>query len=621
MKDFFIAIGEKRKVDEVSLEKIEQFCGLISSSCHVVKRQISSRPELGFVGIQLAELGTDISMDRNSNKQVFMKGDIYGDLGTENDTLYSHEESANFLLKNNQSANYFPDSFEGDCSFATVDLNNGELRVCNNSQGYHRLFYYKSPGLLIISSRLKLILSALERPWQINPLAARIFLINREPRWPLSIVNDIYMLPPVHCIEGDSKRFNIFSYWKPVSGDVVDRAQLVSCLKSRYTKSIRRKLTNRNVALMLSGGVDSTCLLKLCSQMNNDNFKAVSLGYDVNSEGHRFLYDETDYAKGIADHYNVPFERYIIKKEELKEMLPKIPCWIDQPGLDPSSYFILCKLAKEQGVDTIISGMGGDACFAPKKNILRWDSHYNKLSILKKIPLSKEALLLAAKMTNGRGGLFISDAFFQGPAPCSPFELFEKIKSYVGLKFFKEILGCHIMDDLNYVSSMRSNVFDAMRGDAGSSLEWCRNFALWGNPDEYHAAYSTSQLNLDLAMPFMDVMAAEMIISNAAKEDITNRNFEMEVFGGIPKELLVPFKSGFSWPYEFWAKDILAEDIEAISYETGWGNLGIDLSALRQYFTAYKDPEKNAVWNRTVTSFFWRLVMLKNYTQVNNIII
>ncbi|RED52252.1 asparagine synthase (glutamine-hydrolyzing) [Aestuariispira insulae] len=112
--------------------------------------------------------------------------------------------------------------------------------------------------------------------------------------------------------------------------------------------------------LFLSGGIDSSALLSVMSDLNDRPIIAYTAGFSGTN-----VHDERDHARALAakvgaDHHEVDFG-----EADFWESLPQITAHMDDPAAD---YAILptWKLAREaaQELKVVLSGEGGDELFA-----------------------------------------------------------------------------------------------------------------------------------------------------------------------------------------------------------------------------------------------------------------
>jgi len=621
MMGFLIASGKPSVVRSLCLEEALDFCTATDVSCHPVEIRPSGIQKRIIMGLQLMPGGVNDPVRPYSDKYIFIHGNIFGLLGHENVESLSSNRARRFLASHVRSrGEFWPLSMDGDCSIGVVSANTGDIEIVNDSQGFRRIFYYKDDDLIVVSTRLPLILRLVERDWKLSRQGARVFLAGREPKWPLSAVADVKTLPPVHRLRIRDEEVQITSYWRPAEPKPIqERKEVGKELHRALTLAVRRKVEGKKTVVALSGGYDSTCLSKLAASLDCD-ITAMSVGYTVDDrKTDTNAYNETQYASHIAKKLGIRFRRSLFGPDDVKEAMNILPRIIDQPGQDPTSYLLMSRVSRDCGYDAIISGMGGDACFTPNEDLDKAIKLLPRLQWISRIPLSiflgNAAMAILSRTHPLRAELH--RAYLQGYPAHSLFELMERCKLSKTINVFKNLLGRSIIEDVNQVASLRATVFEHVIEKASCPHEWHYLFALWANPDEYHADATIAYQGLTPIMPFVEPVVSSILFSQAVHHSLDSREFEMEIFGGIPKELLLPKKSGLCLPCERWCKELLLGDLEDLVGDSDWSGLGLNMMRVSEYVNILKCGKEPL--DRAIALFLWRLVMLKRYVKENNL--
>lgn len=124
-------------------------------------------------------------------------------------------------------------------------------------------------------------------------------------------------------------------------------------------KILKNLIKEDKVGIAFSGGVDSTFLAFLCSKLNK-KFKLYSVGLE-NSQ-------DLEHAEKIAFHYKWPIKFNILNIKEAEETIHEVVNILPDPsvvkvGVACPEYLVL-KMAKEDGIKTVITGLGSEEIFA-----------------------------------------------------------------------------------------------------------------------------------------------------------------------------------------------------------------------------------------------------------------
>ena len=171
-------------------------------------------------------------------------------------------------------------------------------------------------------------------------------------------INDIENLNP-RCMLMNDKiiKFRDEYLHKP---EDIDYEIAVDNLTDTLIKSVQKRVENLdNVAVLFSGGVDSTILVKILLDLK----KSVDL-YTIGVENSQDL----KVARKVADEFNLPLHTWIINEEIIEEQLPFTINTIESTNLMKIGVGMTIKLtsylASKDDYKVILSGQGADELFA-----------------------------------------------------------------------------------------------------------------------------------------------------------------------------------------------------------------------------------------------------------------
>ena len=122
--------------------------------------------------------------------------------------------------------------------------------------------------------------------------------------------------------------------------------------------SIKNQLiSDRPIGCFLSGGVDSSVITSLASNISENKIKTFTIGFND------ARFNEADIAKKIAKKLNTDHHEYYFNEKELLDNISKIPEIYDEPFSDSSQLptILLCQKTKKH-VTVALSGDGGMNC-------------------------------------------------------------------------------------------------------------------------------------------------------------------------------------------------------------------------------------------------------------------
>jgi asparagine synthase (glutamine-hydrolysing) len=249
---------------------------------------------------------------------------------------------------------------DGMYAFVLYDKNNRNIYLVRDRLGIKPLYYATIDGAFCWASELKAIECYFVGKLQVDNTALYDFLTYRYIPTPKSLYKNVYKLEPGSCLTIDVGKPALSSrksYWQldtnvvGLGGEAGISSMLGDTLKSQLVSDV-------GVNFFLSGGVDSSLLVAKARELQ-EKVRSFTIGFD-NSK-----FDESAYAKIVADQYDTQHFVGILREDYAKDLLGKMRDWYDEPFADFSALptYMLCDLVKKHGGKVAISGDGGDEVF------------------------------------------------------------------------------------------------------------------------------------------------------------------------------------------------------------------------------------------------------------------
>src|SRR5581483_6424752 len=251
--------------------------------------------------------------------------------------------------------------FNGIFAFCLLDTKQRKLYAARDPFGVKPLYYRAEGGTIAISSEIRAIRQFFEDPLDLESLAELLRL--RYLPSPDTLFRNVRKVRPGHALEIDlsasKPSLREFSYVRrtAVVAQAKNRRDAIEEYSLRLKRAVRRQLlSDVEVGVLLSGGVDSALVAMLAQKSVASKMKAFTVGFS-----------ETDAADEIADaaetarvagldhhHVRIGFENFL-------ESLPAINSIIEEPLATTSivPMFALSKLASSH-VKVVLSGQGAD---------------------------------------------------------------------------------------------------------------------------------------------------------------------------------------------------------------------------------------------------------------------
>ena len=275
--------------------------------------------------------------------------------------------------------------FNGMFAIALFDFHSETLYLIRDRIGVKPLYYYCDNNVLAFSSELK---PFFEYPYfkkQLDSRALRQFLFHGYIPAPLTIFENTSKLLPGHYIEFKNGIINEKSYWSieslllKRSENVLNENDYCDHLESLLKDSVKlRMISDVPLGAFLSGGIDSSLVVALMRSVSTNTVKTFTIGFNEPD------YDESRFARKIAEHLGTEHHELILSIEQAKQMIVDIPLYFDEPFADTSQLptMMVSRLAREQ-ITVALSGDAGDELFCGY-DMYRAALRYEKMKKLRK---------------------------------------------------------------------------------------------------------------------------------------------------------------------------------------------------------------------------------------------
>ena len=298
----------------------------------------------------------------------------------------------------------------GMFAFGLWDKKDNSLTLVRDAIGEKPLYYNLNNGSVIFSSELKPIKKILGSSLNVNKNALSLYFKYNYIPAPYSIYENTFKLNPGSILKIDlnalenirgklfsfndvKHTFKLKQYWsleRCIKDANFQKFQTYDESLYEVNKSInlavnRQQISDVPLGCFLSGGIDSSLIAATMSEHSNSKINTFTIGF------HEKDFDESVYAKNIADcigsnHY----ERKISINDALK-IIPLLPKIYDEPFADSSQIptYLVSRIAKEK-VTVSLSGDGGDEFFGGYNRHFRVVPLHN---LIQKIPLKFRPVL------------------------------------------------------------------------------------------------------------------------------------------------------------------------------------------------------------------------------------
>ncbi|MGM0482150.1 MAG: N-acetylglutaminylglutamine amidotransferase [Pseudomonadota bacterium] len=256
--------------------------------------------------------------------------------------------------------------FAGMFAFAIWDRDTGETFFARDRLGIKPLYYYRNTQGFWFASTLPALLKSPFVPTTINPAALHQYMSFRAIVESNTLFKDVQKLRPGHWMKlSDSGDVTEQQYWKlqsTVGEQEHSEAEWKALLKESLYTSVKRRLeADVPVGVLLSGGLDSSLLVGIMSDLGQKDIHTFSIGFDnVDDEQG----DEFQYSDIIAERYATKHSKIHVQHEMLLSHLKSCIKAMSEPMVSHDTIgFYLLSEAVSQHVKVVQSGQGADEVF------------------------------------------------------------------------------------------------------------------------------------------------------------------------------------------------------------------------------------------------------------------
>lgn len=348
---------------------------LIDDMCKVIRHRgpddqgtwVGEGAALGMRRLAIIDLGggqqpifnEDQSILVVFNGEIYNYRDLQGELRTRGHHFQTDSDTEVIVHAYEEYGDQCVTRLRGMFSFALWDMKRRRLLAARDRFGKKPLNYYWDGHTLIFGSEIKSLLLA-GIPREVNPVALDEYVAYGYVPSPNTLFLGVQKLPAGHILTYEDHHINIEHYWDitfaPTCHD--DETTAIERTRALLEDAVRVRLMSEvPLGAFLSGGIDSTVVVGLMSQLMSQPVKTYSIGFEEQE------YSELTYARLVARRFGTDHHELVVRPE-LVSVLPELVWAYDEPFGDASmlpTYYV-SKLARES-VTVALTGDGGDEIF------------------------------------------------------------------------------------------------------------------------------------------------------------------------------------------------------------------------------------------------------------------
>ena len=444
----------------------------------------------------------------------------------------------------------------GMFAIAIWDAQERELFLARDRVGIKPLYVHQSGCGLSFASEIKALLSDPDVPRSLDREAFEYFLRYGYVTSPATLLEGVRQVPPGHYLRVGQRGISTHEYWSLGNGvsdddNESERLERVYALTKRAVE--RQMVSDVPLGAFLSGGVDSSTMVHLMTELTGGPVSTYSIGF----AGVDSFHNELDDARFVCNRYGTTHHEIIVRPD-VASLVPRLVDHLDQPLADSSFIvtYLISALARGT-VKVIVSGVGGDEVFAGYRRYLgpSLDYYYRRVpGILRKGATAVSTMLPVDRGSAAKNYFRLARSFLA--ATGSPYDRYDSAVRIMSPEHARELCPS-LGDGESSLMAKRRSLFDEvpetdplgqiLRLDFRTSLV----DSLLKLTDKMSMAAS-----LEARVPLLDHELVETVAAIPSSAKIRNGRLRAvqkdSMRGRLPDRVLRKKKRGFGCPVGAW---------------------------------------------------------------------
>ena len=324
---------------------------------------------LGMRRLSVIDLSTGKQPIHNEDKTVWvvLNGEIYNytdlrkELEAKGHRFYTQSDTEAIVHAYEEYGDDVPRHLRGMFAFALWDEKQQRLLLARDRVGKKPLLYAIIGSELVFASEFQAILRHPDVSRDVNLDAISHYLSFMCVPAPITAFAGVRKLEPGHVLSWQNGEVEIRRYWSldfRHKIDITEREageRVVDLLRDAVRV---RLMSDVPLGAFLSGGIDSSAVVALMSELSTERVKTFSIGFEEQE------FNEIGHARRVAERFGTEHHEFVVRPNAV-EVLPTLVRHYGEPYADSSAIptYYLAKMTR-QHVTVALNGDGGDECFA-----------------------------------------------------------------------------------------------------------------------------------------------------------------------------------------------------------------------------------------------------------------
>jgi asparagine synthase (glutamine-hydrolysing) len=513
----------------------------------------------------------------------------------------------------------------GMFAFAIWDGHRRELFLARDRLGIKPLYYCALPaqGLFVFASEVRALLASGVVPRRLDKVGLVEYLNYQAVPGPRTLVQGTSMLPPGSwAVIDENGRIRQQRYWDLLENASPAAAQATPSESERTVGDLLHEsvaahlVSDVPVGAFLSGGIDSSAIVGLMRETGQ-----TPCTFSV-----RFAeqaYDETSYARAIAERFRTTHTEVTLSESRLLELLPDALSAMDQPTGDGVNTYVVSRAVRETGIKVALSGLGGDELFGGYPTFARLQRSAAVLRAWGRTPTLARSMLAQAVRTIGRSSIAASKSAALVASDGQLANLYPPLRQVLSKAQVRALLQPDLLLEVAGSPDPYAQLLGAACGKYERSVFTWTSYAeartymhdvLLRDTDQMSMAHA-----LEVRVPLLDHVVVEYVMGlddQVKQPNGTPKRLLVDSLRGLlPESIVQRRKQGFTLPFEPWMRAELRQFCADRLAPDRLGARGIlRPEQLASVWQSFLDGRPDMSWSRV-----WILVVLEAWLEQNGL--
>ena len=474
--------------------------------------------------------------------------------------------------------------------------------VARDPFGIKPLYWTEQAGTLLFASEIRALLASGLVPRVLSRAAVASYLATGSVSEPLTIVEDVRMLPAGTVAEVRVERGRATlgapdAYGPPALRPAVERIDDPAVAARHVRAALRDSVAHHLIAdvpvgLFLSGGIDSSAVVALASEVSSGPVSTFTIVFEEQE------YSEETQAAAVAKRFRTDHHAIPMRGVDLLASLPAAFAAMDQPSLDGLNTFAVSDAVRRTGLKVVLSGLGGDELFAGYPSFRRADSLGGLWDVT--APVRGALGALAERASGTRTEKFAM--LMRGPSPAQG--AYRASRALFGERTVQRLTG-QLADDGLMPPPPGLTLLQQVSWY--ETTGYMRN-TLLRDSDVFSMAHA-----LELRVPFVDRVVADASFACADALKLRNGASKPLLLSAVedllPREVWDRPKRGFTLPFSVWMQGPLAAAIDGELRTDALARVGLETTEARAVWSSFRAGD-GMTWSRP-----WALYTLARWAR------